>query len=168
MLVPIPNGVYRWREAGVCEVADGYIDHVWRELTVPVDGAAARRAEIGIEPFAGVGYATPRGALATGLLNGGLRPVARVRECAPRGTLAFKDLKNRTPLDNAGSWKMLSIAEQTFDAMQGAIARQKLAAYPPDHTIMIARDACGTLEFDRADEMIALGYETAAQTLGKL
>ncbi len=61
---------------------------------------------------------------------------------------------------------MLSIADQTFDTMQGAIARQKLAAYPPDHTIMIARDACGTLEFDRADEMITLGYETAARSLG--
>jgi NTE family protein len=77
----------------------------------------------------------------------------------------IEDLKNRTPGDNGGSWKMLSIADQTFDAMQGAIARQKLAAYPPDHTIMIARDACGTLEFDRADEMITLGYETAARSL---
>ena len=78
----------------------------------------------------------------------------------------IEDLKNRTPPDNAGSWKMLSIADQTFDAMQGAIARQKLAAYPPDHTLMIARDACGTLEFDRADEMITLGYDTAARSLG--
>jgi NTE family protein len=78
----------------------------------------------------------------------------------------IEDLKNRTPRDNAGSWKMLSNADQAFDAMQGAIARQKLAAYPPDHTIMIARDACGTLEFDRADEMITLGYETAARSLG--
>lgn len=77
------------------------------------------------------------------------------------------DLKKRNPLDGAGSWKMLDIANQTFDAMQGAIARQKLAAYPPDHTIMIARDACGTLEFERADEMISLGYETAARSLGK-
>jgi NTE family protein len=76
------------------------------------------------------------------------------------------DLKKRTPLADLGSWKMLDIANQTFDAMQGAIARQKLAAYPPDHTIVIARDACGTLEFDRAEEMIALGYETTARTLG--
>jgi NTE family protein len=76
------------------------------------------------------------------------------------------DLKKRNPLDGTGSWKMLSIADQTFDAMQGAIARQKLAAYPPDHTIMIARDACGTLEFDRADEMIKLGSETAEWSLG--
>ena len=78
------------------------------------------------------------------------------------------DLKKRAPNDETGNWKMLGIADQTFDAMQGAIARQKLAAYPPDLTIMIARDACGTLEFDRADEMIALGYQTAEQMLGKL
>ncbi|WOJ95554.1 patatin-like phospholipase family protein [Congregibacter brevis] len=76
-------------------------------------------------------------------------------------------LKSRNPMDNVNTWNMLSIADQTFDAMQGTIARQKLAAYPPDRTIMIARDACGTLEFDRADEMIALGYETAAKSLGK-
>jgi len=78
----------------------------------------------------------------------------------------IEGLKNRTPTGRTGSWKMLSIADQTFDAMQSAIARQKLAAYPPDRTILIARDACGTLEFDRADEMIALGYETAARSLG--
>lgn len=77
------------------------------------------------------------------------------------------DLKKRNPLESGSSWKMLGIANQTFDAMQGAIARQKLAAYPPDHTITIARDACGTLEFDRSDEMIRLGYETAARSLGK-
>ena len=77
----------------------------------------------------------------------------------------IEDLKNRTSLDDAGSWTMLGIADETFDAMQGAIARQKLAAYPPDHTINIARDACGTLEFERANEMITLGYETADETL---
>jgi len=77
------------------------------------------------------------------------------------------NLTNRASADKDGSWKMLSIADQTFDAMQGAIARQKLAAYPPDHTILISRDACGTLEFDRADEMISLGYETAARSLAR-
>ena len=77
----------------------------------------------------------------------------------------LEDVKSRNPLEGSGSWKMLGIANQTFDAMQSAIARQKLAAYPPDRTITIARDACGTLEFDRADEMIRLGYETAEKTL---
>jgi len=50
------------------------------------------------------------------------------------------------------------IANQAFDAMQSTIARQKLAAYPPDQVIEIARNACGILEFDRASEMIELGY----------
>jgi NTE family protein len=45
--------------------------------------------------------------------------------------------------------------------MQSAIARQKLAAYPPDTVIEIPRTACRTLEFDRAAEMIALGYRRA-------
>lgn len=60
---------------------------------------------------------------------------------------------------------VIDIANQAFDAMQGAIARQKLAAYPPDHIIEIARNTCGTLEFDRADEMIALGYKKAQESL---
>ncbi len=57
------------------------------------------------------------------------------------------------------------IANQAFDTMQSTIARQKLAAYPADYTIEIARNACGTFEFDRADEMIALGYEKAKECL---
>jgi NTE family protein len=60
------------------------------------------------------------------------------------------------------------IANQAFDAMQSTIAREKLAAYPPDYSIEIARNACGTLEFDRAEEMIALGYEKTAATLKEL
>lgn len=61
-------------------------------------------------------------------------------------------------------WGVYDIANQAFDAMQSTIARQKLAAYPPDHSIEIARNACGTLEFDRAAEMIALGYRKAQES----
>jgi len=75
------------------------------------------------------------------------------------------DLMKRNPSSETDGWTMLDIADQTFDAMQGTIARQKLASYPPDRTIEIARDACGTLEFDRADEMISLGYKAAAAKL---
>ncbi|MFZ2405918.1 MAG: patatin-like phospholipase family protein, partial [Methylobacter sp.] len=51
-------------------------------------------------------------------------------------------------------WGAYDIAIQAFEAMQGTIARQKLAAYPPDVVIEIPRNACQTLEFDRASEMI--------------
>lgn len=60
------------------------------------------------------------------------------------------------------------IANQAFDAMQSTIARQKLAAYPPDHLIEIARNTCGTLEFDRASEMISIGYKKAQESLGEV
>ncbi|TXL17347.1 serine protease, partial [Methylococcaceae bacterium HT3] len=60
-------------------------------------------------------------------------------------------------------WGMYDVANQSFDAMQSTIARQKLAVYPPDIIIEIPRNACGTLEFDRADEMIELGRATALQ-----
>ena len=65
-------------------------------------------------------------------------------------------------------WAAYDIANQAFDAMQSTIARQKLAAYPPDRIIEIARNACGTLEFDRAAEMIALGYRSAQEQLARM
>ena len=65
-----------------------------------------------------------------------------------------------------GEWDMFDVADQSFDAMQSTIARQKLAAYPPDVLIEIPRNVCGTLEFDRAAEMISLGYNRAGQVLG--
>jgi NTE family protein len=64
-------------------------------------------------------------------------------------------------------WDAYDIANQAFDAMQSTIARQKLAAYPADYFIEIARNACGTLEFDRASEMIELGYRRAGESMEK-
>jgi NTE family protein len=51
--------------------------------------------------------------------------------------------------------------------MQNTIARQKLAAYPPDMVIDIARNACRSLEYDRASEMIDLGYKKAEEYLSQ-
>ena len=65
-------------------------------------------------------------------------------------------------------WGAYEIANQAFDAMQSTIARQKIAAYPPDYVIDIARNACATLEFDRASEMIELGYQKAQECLSPL
>jgi len=63
-------------------------------------------------------------------------------------------------------WDYTDIASQALDAMQGVIVRQKLASHPPDVLIEIPRDACSLLDFDRADELIRLGHETAARALG--
>ncbi|MCK8080656.1 patatin-like phospholipase family protein [Vibrio sp. 1CM24A] len=78
-------------------------------------------------------------------------------------------------IDNLGSsvkskmsfnFSAYDIANQAFDAMQSTIARQKLAAYPADITLELPRNACGTLEFDRSQEMIDRGYHLAQAKLG--
>ena len=76
--------------------------------------------------------------------------------------MAFFDLK-KDDTKRIKQWGMYDIADKAFDTMQSAIARQKLAAYPPDIEIIIPRNACGTLEFDRSKEMIDLGYSKAAE-----
>ncbi|MUM76831.1 serine protease [Pseudodesulfovibrio sp. F-1] len=63
---------------------------------------------------------------------------------------------------NIGAYDVLS---QSFDAMQGTIARQKIAVYPPDHLIEIPRNLCRLIDFDRAEELINHGYEAARQRL---
>jgi NTE family protein len=57
---------------------------------------------------------------------------------------------------------MIDVALRSMEAMENTIARLKLAAYSPDVTIEIPRNACQIHEFWRAEEMIALGRERAA------
>jgi NTE family protein len=70
-------------------------------------------------------------------------------------------LQPSVPSGGSRDWGAYEIAIQALDAMQSTIARQKLAAYPPDMVIEIPRNACQTLDFDRAADMIALGYKKA-------
>lgn len=74
-------------------------------------------------------------------------------------------LKDKTDLSTGVDWDAYAIANQAFDAMQSTIARQKLAAYPPDQSIIIPRNACSMFDFDRAGEMIELGYNEARKNL---
>ncbi len=61
---------------------------------------------------------------------------------------------------------VFEIANQAFDAMQNTIFRHKQATYPADYLIEIPRNACGMLEFNRASEMIDLGYNSMCESLG--
>ncbi len=58
---------------------------------------------------------------------------------------------------------MYDIAMAAMDTMQSTIARLKLAAYAPNVMIEVPRNACGYIEFWRAEEMIALGRERTRQ-----
>jgi len=79
----------------------------------------------------------------------------------------LKSLGNRFSRDKPEELDVLEIANQAFDAMQSAISRHKLAAYPPDRVVTIPRDAATIMEFDRATELIELGYEKAKDQLGE-
>jgi NTE family protein len=85
-------------------------------------------------------------------------PVSPLREGLNR---FIGRLQPSTASGGSRDWGAYEIATQAFDAMQSAMTRQKLAVYPPDTVIDIPRNACGTLEFNRAAEMIALGYRKA-------
>lgn len=65
-------------------------------------------------------------------------------------------------------WGPYELVLRSFETMQSAIARTKLAAFPPDYVIEIAHDACQTLELYRAAEMIDLGYRRAEECLSGL
>ena len=60
------------------------------------------------------------------------------------------------------------VANQAFDAMQSVIARHKLAAYPPDYVVEVARNVRSTLNFECAEEMIDLGYKRAEECLREI
>lgn len=74
------------------------------------------------------------------------------------------DHKEKAP--STKNWGMYDVADKAFDTMQSTIARLKIASYPPDVEIEIARNACGTLEFDRAAEIIELGYTKTRVAFG--
>jgi NTE family protein len=59
------------------------------------------------------------------------------------------------------------VMQLALDAMQSAITRYRLAGYPPDLLITVPRAACRTLDFHRAEEMIALGRERATEALDR-
>jgi NTE family protein len=69
------------------------------------------------------------------------------------------------PPPRSGGRGLLDVAWMSMQTMLDTIARLKLAAHTPDVTIEIPRNACGYHEFWRAEELIALGRERAAQAL---
>lgn len=67
--------------------------------------------------------------------------------------------KDQEPPDAA------DLLTKSIDVMQGAIARLKLAAYSPDITIDVPRDACTFFEFHRATELREIGHELTVSAL---
>lgn len=61
-----------------------------------------------------------------------------------------------------GKWDVMN---QSLEAMQSVLIRYRLAGFPPDVLVSVPRDACRTLDFHRADEMIELGRRLTEEAL---
>jgi NTE family protein len=62
---------------------------------------------------------------------------------------------------------LLDVAFTSMQTMQNTIAQLRLSAYPPDVLVEIPQNACGFFEFWRAEELIELGRERAAQAFAR-
>lgn len=56
---------------------------------------------------------------------------------------------------------------QSLDAMQSVLIRYRLAGYPPDVMVTVPRDACRSLDFHRANEMIEVGRALTEEALDR-
>lgn len=62
-------------------------------------------------------------------------------------------------------FRAYDIVYKSFDAMQGTIARQKIAAYPPDCVLDIPINLCSMMDFDKTGPLIQYGHDLAARKL---
>lgn len=58
-----------------------------------------------------------------------------------------------------------AVMNRSLDVMQATLARYQLAAYPPDVHVRVPRNACRSLDFHRAAEMIELGRVLTGRAL---
>lgn len=62
-------------------------------------------------------------------------------------------------------WGKLDMILQSFDITQAALARYKVAGYPPDVLVEVPKTVCSAYEFHRADALIRLGRTLADEAL---
>jgi NTE family protein len=60
------------------------------------------------------------------------------------------------------------VMNQSLEAMQSVLTRYRLAGDPPDVLVTVPKDACRTLDFHRAADMIALGRDLTTDALDRV
>lgn len=61
----------------------------------------------------------------------------------------------------------VDVMRLSLDALQNVVTRYRLAGYPPDLLVTVPKGSCRTLDFHRADEMIAVGRRCAVEALDR-
>ncbi len=110
-----------------------------------------------------IGHATPDGPGREGAETTG--PVAGERDSVVEAT---SSPERPVAPDYLPAPKDLSTSEvfnRSFDTMAALITRYRMASNPPDVLVSVPSDACRTMDFHRAAEMIALGRELTERAL---
>ena len=64
-------------------------------------------------------------------------------------------------------WGKLDMILESFDITQAALAKYKVAGFPPDILIEVPKTVCSAYEFHRANELIQLGRVLTDEALSK-
>ncbi|CAM3572083.1 patatin-like phospholipase family protein [Halomonas lysinitropha] len=64
-------------------------------------------------------------------------------------------------------WGRMDMVLASFDITQAALAKYKVAGYPPDVLIEVPKTVCGAYEFHRAEALISLGRHLAGEALDR-
>ncbi|WP_395310271.1 patatin-like phospholipase family protein [Mycobacterium sp. AMU20-3851] len=127
-------------------VTTARLSRMWRSTTALLDTSTAQRV-----------MDSPAAKSVLGRFSSSLEDGAEAAE-----SLADTDIPE---LPRLGSFEIMN---RTIDIAQSALARHTLATYPPDLLIEVPRNACRSLEYHRAEEVIEIGQELAAAALDAL
>lgn len=64
--------------------------------------------------------------------------------------------------------RTLDVMELSLDTMQALVTRYRLAGYPPDLLVSVPKNACRTLDFHKAGELVDLGRRLTEEALDDL
>lgn len=76
-----------------------------------------------------------------------------------------EELEETSEARGKREWSKLDMILESFDITQAALAKYKVAGYPPDVLIEIPKTVCSTYEFHRGRELIRLGRHLADEAL---
>tara|TARA_R110000824_G_scaffold379013_1_gene570807 strand:- start:120802 stop:121839 length:1038 start_codon:yes stop_codon:yes gene_type:complete len=76
-----------------------------------------------------------------------------------------EELEETTEARGKREWSKLDMILESFDITQAALAKYKVAGYPPDVLIEIPKTVCSTYEFHRGKDLIRLGRHLADEAL---
>lgn len=103
---------------------------------------------------------------ASELLNVQTAPAIAQRLSSGREA-ADREEPDKVPAQTLPTISLIQALTLTLDISQSALANYCLAAHVPDILITVPKDACRTMDFHKADELIELGRRLADQTLDR-